>query len=315
MNPVGPIIDPDDLAKTAHLELLSKLMVDGLLAGRHRSKMKGGCAEFAEHRAYSPGDEIRLLDWRVFAKSDRYVIKQYRGGDQPAGHHRHGRQRFHGLWHEHRHQISIRPGRLPLPGPHRAGTAGFRRPGGHGRRPARLHSAPGPGQPSGGPEPKLARQLSGRPHLHGRGLGGNRPAHQAPRHRPAFLRLFRPGGPPGQGAPAPALAPPRGSPLPRHGPGRTFLLLHPLHPLRADGVGHGPPGSRIPEPSGPITWPASKPSWPKSAASARSVPATTSPCPPTGPSAMPWPITCGAEAPRPNSTCSSSHKLFSGLCR
>jgi uncharacterized protein (DUF58 family) len=52
-------------------------MVDGLLAGRHRSKMKGGCAEFAEHRAYSPGDEVRLLDWRVFAKSDRYVIKQY----------------------------------------------------------------------------------------------------------------------------------------------------------------------------------------------------------------------------------------------
>ena len=77
MNPVGPIIDPDDLAKTAHLELVSKLMADGLLAGRHRSKMKGGCAEFAEHRAYSPGDEIRLLDWRVFAKSDRYVIKQY----------------------------------------------------------------------------------------------------------------------------------------------------------------------------------------------------------------------------------------------
>src|SRR5271169_1402110 len=77
MNSVGPSIDPDDLAKTAHLELMSKLMVDGLLSGRHRSKMKGGCAEFAEHRAYSPGDEIRLLDWRVFAKSDRYVIKQY----------------------------------------------------------------------------------------------------------------------------------------------------------------------------------------------------------------------------------------------
>jgi uncharacterized protein (DUF58 family) len=77
MNPVGTTLDPDDLAKTAHLELVSKLMVDGLLSGRHRSKMKGGCAEFAEHRGYSPGDEIRLLDWRVFAKSDRYVIKQY----------------------------------------------------------------------------------------------------------------------------------------------------------------------------------------------------------------------------------------------
>jgi uncharacterized protein (DUF58 family) len=77
MNPVRQPIDPDDLAKTAHLELLSKLRIDGLLSGRHRSKTKGGCAEFAEHRAYSPGDEIRLLDWRVFARSDRYVIKQY----------------------------------------------------------------------------------------------------------------------------------------------------------------------------------------------------------------------------------------------
>src|ERR1039458_8022323 len=77
MNQVRQLIDPDDLAKTGHLQLLSKLRIDGLLSGRHRSKTKGGCAEFAEHRAYSPGDEIRLLDWRVFAKSDRYVIKQY----------------------------------------------------------------------------------------------------------------------------------------------------------------------------------------------------------------------------------------------
>lgn len=77
MNPAGPLIDPDDLAKTAHLQLLSKLRIDGLLSGRHRSKTKGGCAEFEEHRAYSPGDEIRLLDWRVFAKSDRYCIKQF----------------------------------------------------------------------------------------------------------------------------------------------------------------------------------------------------------------------------------------------
>ena len=77
MTPVASSLDPDELAKTAHLELVSKLMLDGLYSGRHRSKMKGGCAEFAEHRAYSPGDEIRLLDWRVFAKSDRYCIKQF----------------------------------------------------------------------------------------------------------------------------------------------------------------------------------------------------------------------------------------------
>ena len=70
-------VQPSDLAKTDGLELLSQQIVDGFLSGRHRSKHKGGGAEFAEHRAYCPGDEIRLLDWRVFGKSDRYCIKQF----------------------------------------------------------------------------------------------------------------------------------------------------------------------------------------------------------------------------------------------
>ncbi|MCB1099595.1 MAG: DUF58 domain-containing protein [Verrucomicrobiae bacterium] len=60
-----------------NLELVSTQIVDGYLSGQHRSRLKGGCTEFAEHRAYSPGDEVRLLDWKVFAKSDRYYIKQF----------------------------------------------------------------------------------------------------------------------------------------------------------------------------------------------------------------------------------------------
>src|SRR5438105_2633039 len=76
-NSISDFVNPDDLAKTENLELLSKQIVDGFLSGRHRSKRKGGSAEFAEHRAYSPGDEVRLLDWRVFGKSDRYCIKQF----------------------------------------------------------------------------------------------------------------------------------------------------------------------------------------------------------------------------------------------
>jgi uncharacterized protein (DUF58 family) len=71
------LLKPDDLARIDHLEWISTRVVNGLYSGRHRSRMKGGCAEFAEHRAYSPGDEVRLLDWRVFAKSDRYYIRQY----------------------------------------------------------------------------------------------------------------------------------------------------------------------------------------------------------------------------------------------
>lgn len=70
-------VDPADYAALEDLELVATQIVDGFVSGGHRSKMKGGCSEFAEHRAYSPGDEVRLLDWRVYAKSDRYYIKQF----------------------------------------------------------------------------------------------------------------------------------------------------------------------------------------------------------------------------------------------
>jgi uncharacterized protein (DUF58 family) len=74
---VAEIFDAKDLARIENLELLASRVVDGLLAGKHRSKLKGGSAEFTEHRGYVPGDEIRMIDWKVFGKSDRYFIKQY----------------------------------------------------------------------------------------------------------------------------------------------------------------------------------------------------------------------------------------------
>ncbi len=77
MSSVTEFLSPADLASTENLELISRQIVEGLYSGGHRSKRKGGSAEFAEHRAYSPGDEIRLLDWRVYGKSDRYYIKQF----------------------------------------------------------------------------------------------------------------------------------------------------------------------------------------------------------------------------------------------
>jgi uncharacterized protein (DUF58 family) len=77
MHSILDSVNAADLAQTENLELLSRHIVDGILTGRHRSKHKGGGAEFAEHRAYCPGDEIRLLDWRVLGKSDRYCIKQF----------------------------------------------------------------------------------------------------------------------------------------------------------------------------------------------------------------------------------------------
>jgi uncharacterized protein (DUF58 family) len=74
---ISEVFDPKDLARIENLELLASRVVDGLLAGKHRSELKGGSAEFTEHRGYVPGDEIRLIDWKVFGKSDRYYIKQY----------------------------------------------------------------------------------------------------------------------------------------------------------------------------------------------------------------------------------------------
>jgi uncharacterized protein (DUF58 family) len=69
--------DPVLLARLAGLELRARSIVDGWLAGRHRSPQKGFSVEFAEHREYTPGDDPRSLDWKVFGKRDRYQVKQY----------------------------------------------------------------------------------------------------------------------------------------------------------------------------------------------------------------------------------------------
>ncbi len=64
-------------AHLAPLEVASVRMLDGYMPGMHRSRLKGGCAEFSEHRAYGLGDDVRRLDWRVLAKSGRYFVKQF----------------------------------------------------------------------------------------------------------------------------------------------------------------------------------------------------------------------------------------------
>lgn len=74
---VSELIDPKVMEQIGYLDLLSRTVVDGLLAGKHRSTTKGGCCEFAQHRQYAPGDEIRQIDWQVFARNDKYFIKQF----------------------------------------------------------------------------------------------------------------------------------------------------------------------------------------------------------------------------------------------
>jgi uncharacterized protein (DUF58 family) len=71
------LLDPEALGKIHRLGLVARGIVEGFVAGRHRSPYKGFSVEFAEHRQYVPGDDTRTLDWRVFGKSDRYYVKQY----------------------------------------------------------------------------------------------------------------------------------------------------------------------------------------------------------------------------------------------
>jgi len=65
------------LADLPSLELKARYMIDGFLAGRHRSPQKGSSVEFAEYRAYQPGDDLRRVDWRLYARTDRLHLKQY----------------------------------------------------------------------------------------------------------------------------------------------------------------------------------------------------------------------------------------------
>ena len=70
-------LDPAIVARLAHLDVRARLVVEGFIAGMHRSPFHGFSVEFAEHRPYMPGDPLKNLDWKVLAKSDRYLVKQY----------------------------------------------------------------------------------------------------------------------------------------------------------------------------------------------------------------------------------------------
>ncbi len=70
-------LDPRTLAKLQGLELRAKLIVEGYVSGVHRSPYHGFSVEFAEHREYVPGDDVRYIDWKVFGKTDKYYLKQY----------------------------------------------------------------------------------------------------------------------------------------------------------------------------------------------------------------------------------------------
>ena len=69
--------DPAVLARIGNLELIARNVVDGFVSGLHRSIRLGQSIDFAEHRAYLPGDDLRRIDWRVFARTDRLYVKEF----------------------------------------------------------------------------------------------------------------------------------------------------------------------------------------------------------------------------------------------
>jgi uncharacterized protein (DUF58 family) len=82
MPPVSPrrdlrFVDPAIIARLGTMELKARTVVEGFLAGLHRSPYKGFSVEFAEYRQYLPGDDLNTLDWKVYARSDRHYVKKF----------------------------------------------------------------------------------------------------------------------------------------------------------------------------------------------------------------------------------------------
>src|SRR5947209_12262677 len=75
--PRADLFDPASLAALGRIEIVARWVVDGFMSGLHRSPRKGFSVEFAEYRPYQPGDDPRYIDWKIAARSDRWVVRQY----------------------------------------------------------------------------------------------------------------------------------------------------------------------------------------------------------------------------------------------
>jgi len=76
-SPPARFIDPTVLARIGNLKLVARAVVDGFISGAHRSALPGLSLDFAEHRAYMPGDDVRRIDWRVYARTERLYVKEF----------------------------------------------------------------------------------------------------------------------------------------------------------------------------------------------------------------------------------------------
>ena len=75
--PASRFLAPEVLARIGNIELLARTVVEGFMTGLHKSPYLGRSVDFAEHRAYMPGDDIRRIDWRLFGRTDRFYLKEF----------------------------------------------------------------------------------------------------------------------------------------------------------------------------------------------------------------------------------------------
>jgi uncharacterized protein (DUF58 family) len=85
-SPRHNLLDPDALARGEALGMMARMVVEGYRVGEHRSPFRGFAIEFAQHREYTLGDDLRHLDWKVLGRTDRYYIKQYEQDTNFAAH-------------------------------------------------------------------------------------------------------------------------------------------------------------------------------------------------------------------------------------
>src|SRR4051795_6002384 len=71
------LLDPLEVARLGGLELVAEGVVEGFITGLHRSSRRGFSVEFAEHRMYQPGDDLRYVDWKILGRNDRLYVKQF----------------------------------------------------------------------------------------------------------------------------------------------------------------------------------------------------------------------------------------------
>lgn len=77
MNTSKKYLDPEVLARLSRLDIKARLVVEGFLSGLHASPFKGFSQEFADYRQYMPGDEVKMVDWKVYGRSDRFYVKEF----------------------------------------------------------------------------------------------------------------------------------------------------------------------------------------------------------------------------------------------